>query len=336
VKTTPEPSDVSRLGHENHYLRKLVCNEAGQAVIVGESEPVKRVLHLITKGAPTDSAVLILGETGTGKELLANAVHHCSARREQTMVKLNCAALPSTLIESELFGRDKGAYTGAMTQRPGRFEIANGSTLFLDEIGEMPLDIQAKFLRVLETGEFERLGSNRSIRADVRIVAASNRDLLKQVQEGKFREDLYHRLNVFPVTATPLRERRSDVPLLAWHFIKIFNTKMGRSVDTVPKSVMEKLKAYPWPGNIRELKNVIERAMILCDHNSLDIELNPMASDPMSAPVTLEELECSHIRATLDKTGWRISGKTGAAERLGILPTTLHSRMKKLGIHRPE
>lgn len=326
----------SRLEKENEYLRKQVRLEAGQTVIVGESEPVKRVLNLISKVGPTDSAVLILGETGTGKELLADAVHQCSHRRDRTMIKVNCAALPASLIESELFGRDKGAYTGAMTQRPGRFEIANGSTLFLDEVGEMPLELQAKLLRVLETGIFERLGSSESIQTDVRIVAASNRDLQKFVQEGKFREDLYHRLNVFPVTSVPLRERVSDIPLLAWHFIKNFNTKMGRSVDTVPKAVMEKLKVYPWPGNVRELKNVIERAMILCDSNVLEVELNPSASSPGAESLTLEAMERAHILKILIRTGWRVSGKGGAAERLSIQPTTLHSRMKKLGIQRPE
>jgi formate hydrogenlyase transcriptional activator len=325
-----------RLQKENVYLRDQMRVESGHGAIVGESEPVHRMLALIEKVAPTDSAVLITGETGTGKELLAQAIHDLSSRKAKTMVKVNCAALPAPLIESELFGREKGAYTGAMTQQVGRFEIANGSTIFLDEIGDLPLDLQVKLLRVLQDGQYERLGSNRSFKADARVIAATNRDLATMVREGRFREDLFHRLNVFPIEVPPLRSRITDIPLLAWTFVQEFNTKMGRSIESVPKLSMERLKECPWPGNVRELRNVIERAMIVSEGRSLRIDLPQGSSSSASQPSTLEAVERQHILAVLAHTHWRISGKGGAAEVLALVPTTLHSRMKKLGISRPD
>lgn len=251
------------------------------------------------------------------------------------MVKVNCAALPAPLIESELFGREKGAYTGAMTQQVGRFEIADGSTIFLDEIGDLPLDLQVKLLRVLQDGTFERLGSHRTLHTDVRVIAATNRDLTAMIKEGKFREDLFHRLNVFPIEVPPLRARGFDIPLLVWKFVQEFNQKMGRSIDSIPKPSMERLKQYPWPGNVRELRNVIERAMIVSEGPSLKIQLPDPDVSASSRPSTLEDLDRRHILDVLERTRWRISGKGGAAGILGLVPTTLHSRMKKLGIRRP-
>jgi DNA-binding NtrC family response regulator len=325
-----------RLQNENVYLREQIRVETGHGAIVGESEPVQKMLRLAARVAPTDSAVLITGETGTGKELLAQAIHDQSARKAKTMVKVNCAALPAPLIESELFGREKGAYTGAMTQQIGRFELADGSTIFLDEIGDLPLDLQSKLLRVLQDGRFERLGGTRTVKADVRVIAATNRDLASMVKAGTFREDLFHRLNVFPIEAPPLRARASDIPTLTWTFVQELNARMGRTIDAIPKATMEALKRYPWPGNVRELRNVLERAMIVSDGRSLAVELPE--TDPAAAEAglsTLEDVERRHIRDVLERTRWRISGKGGAAEVLGLIPTTLHSRMKKLGITRP-
>jgi transcriptional regulator with GAF, ATPase, and Fis domain len=290
---------------------------------------------MVRKVAPTDSAVLILGETGTGKELLARAIHDASPRKSKAMVNVNCAALPPTLIEGELFGREKGAYTGAMSRHMGRFEVADGSTIFLDEIGDLPLDLQAKLLRVLEDGQFERLGSNKTIRSDIRLIAATNQNLVAMIEEGKFREDLFHRLNVFPIEVPPLRDRVSDIPLLVWNFVSEFNSKIGRSIESIPKPVMDKLKQYPWPGNVRELRNIIERAMILSDSNSLMIELSLSKIELSGEKLTLEKVERAHISKILEQTHWRISGPNGAAQILGMLPTTLHSRMKKLNIVRP-
>lgn len=324
-----------RLQNENVYLREQMRSESGHGAIVGESEPVQKMLAMARKVAPTDSAVLITGETGTGKELLAQAIHDMSPRKGKTMVKVNCAALPAPLIESELFGREKGAYTGAMTQQVGRFEVADGSTIFLDEIGDLPLDLQVKLLRVLQDGSFERLGSHRTLSTDVRVIAATNRDLAAMIGEGKFREDLFHRLNVFPIEVPPLRARSVDIPLLVWKFVQEFNLKMGRAVDSIPKPSMERLKQHPWPGNVRELRNVIERAMIVSEGHSLRIDLPSAVAPPSSTPSTLEDVERRHILDVLERTHWRISGKGGAAETLGLIPTTLHSRMKKLGITRP-
>ena len=325
-----------QLEKENVYLQTQIRDEVGHKVIVGESEPVKRMLVLARKVAPTDTTVLITGETGTGKELLAQAIHDLSARNRRAMVKVNCAALPGPLIESELFGREKGAYTGAMTRQAGRFEVAKGSTIMLDEISDLPLDLQTKLLRVLECGTFERLGSTQELSTDARVITATNRDLSAMVARGEFREDLYHRLNVFPIEVPPLRDRVPDIPLLVWKFVKDFNEKMGRSIETIPRATMQRIKEYPWPGNVRELRNVIERAMILSTDRKLNLELPSLGGTYEKGFTTLEDLERRYIRKVLDHVHWRISGKGGAAEILGLVPTTLHSRMKKLGIERPQ
>ena len=325
-----------RLQMENIALREKLQRNDGQDAIVGESLPMLRMLEKAKQVAPTHSSVLITGETGTGKELLAQAIHNMSSRKDRPMVKVNCAALPAALIEGELFGREKGAYTGAMTRQNGRFELADGSTIFLDEIGDLPLELQTKLLRVLQDGRFEHLGSTKTISVDVRLITATNHDLAAMVREGRFREDLFHRLNVFPVEVPPLRDRLEDIPVLTWSFVQEFNAKMGRTVDSIPKQTMEQLKTYPWPGNIRELRNMVERAMITSNGRSLSMEpprMMPGANNPLA---TLEEVERDHIKAVLEYTRWRISGKGGAAEVLGLVPTTLHSRMKKLGIFRPD
>jgi transcriptional regulator with GAF, ATPase, and Fis domain len=258
-----------------------------------------------------------------------------SGRSGKTMVTVNCAALPPLLIESELFGREKGAYTGATTRQVGRIELADGSTLFLDEIGDLPPEIQVKLLRVLQDRRFERLGSGRTLVADVRVIAATHHDLDALVRDGRFRGDLYHRVNVFPIRVPPLRERTSDIPLLVWRFVEEFNRKMGKSVDSISRETMERLMQYPWPGNVRELRNLVERAMIGCDSHTLTIELQTGSPGVAPVPVSLEEAERKHILDALERTRWRIRGKQGAAEILGLRPTTLHSKMKKLGISRP-
>jgi len=326
-----------RLEAENHYLRDQIKVEQTYEEIVGQSEAIRRVLLQVEQVATTDSTVLILGETGTGKELIARAIHRLSGRKNSAMVKLNCAALPPTLIEAELFGREKGAFTGALTAQIGRFEAADGSTIFLDEIGELPPELQAKLLRVLQEGQFERLGSSTPITVDVRVVAATNRDLAKAVREGRFREDLYYRLNVFPISVPPLRERRDDVPLLVWAMVQEFAKTFGKSVERIPKKNMDALMSYRWPGNIRELRNVVERAMILnCDATLVvDLPEKPAAAGvTLAGASSLVEMERSHIVAVLERTGWRVRGRNGAAEILGLKPTTLESRMKKLDVRR--
>ena len=325
-----------RLEAENSYLRQSAGTRSGP-VLASRSPRFNRVLGDIAQVAPTNTTVLLLGETGTGKELLADAIHGQSDRRGRPMVKVNCAALPASLIEAELFGREKGAYTGALARQMGRFELADGSTLFLDEIGELPLELQTKLLRVLQDGSFERVGSTSTIKVDVRLISATNRDLARAVAEGLFREDLYYRLNVFPVAVPPLRERCEDIPLLAWEFVKELSESMGKPIEHIAEDAMAALLAYRWPGNVRELRNVIERAMILARGSTLFVALGP-APTPAAAKAPTASLEASeraHILGVLEQTSWRIRGPGGAAERLDIKPTTLESRMKRLGLRRP-
>ncbi len=325
-----------RLQAESDYLKAEIKVVHPHGEVTGQSPTIQKVLRQVEQVAPTDSSVLVRGETGTGKELVAQAIHRLSARRNHLMVKVNCAALPSGLVESELFGREKGAYTGAMTRQVGRFEVADGSTLFLDEVGELSPEVQAKLLRVLETGEFERLGSPKTIKIDVRLVAATNRDLLEEVRKGRFREDLYYRLNVFPIRVPPLRERAEDIPQLVWAFLEDLSTRMGKRITQVPRRTMEALVRHPWPGNVRELKNVIEHAAILTTGDTLTV---PMLDDVASVgapPLTLADSERDLILRALERTGWRIKGPKGAAASLGLNPSTLYSRMKKLGIRPPE
>ena len=325
-----------RLEQENVYLRDEIELRHKHEEIIGRSGPVKEMLSLAEQVASTDTTVLILGETGTGKELLARAIHRLSLRRNRTMVMVNCAALPATLIESELFGREKGAYTGAMSRQTGRFEIANGSTLLLDEISEMPFELQAKLLRVLQEGKFERLGSSKTIRSDARIIASTNRDLVKAVRDGRFREDLYYRLNVFSINVPPLRDRIEDLPLLVWTFVKEFTRTMGKTIEKIPQKDIDRLQQYMWPGNIRELKNLVENAMIISNSKTLrlHVPIDPMVK--INTDLKLADVERKHIRNVLKQTSWKVSGKNGAAELLGLKPTTLESRMKKLGIKRPK
>lgn len=323
-----------KLEKENIYLREEIELQSVHEEIVGRSPAMKRILILAEQVARTDATVLIEGETGTGKELLARAVHQLSARKDRPLVTVNCASLPPTLIESELFGREMGAYTGAMTRMTGRFETADKATLFLDEIGELPLDVQPKLLRVLEEGSFERLGSTRTQQVDVRIIAATNKDLARQVDAGSFRKDLYFRLHVFPIHLPPLRERPEDIPPLVWTFVKQFEKKMGRRIDHITLNCMDDLRRYLWPGNIRELRNVIERAMIVCSGRTLDIHPPDGNFAVESADFNLEDAERRHILEVLRQTGWRLSGQGGAAVILGIKRTTLQSKMKKLGIRR--
>jgi transcriptional regulator with GAF, ATPase, and Fis domain len=292
------------------------------------------VLKQIEQVAPTDSTVLIQGETGTGKELLAHTIHNLSACKGRLMIKVNCAALPPTLIESELFGREKGAFTGALSKQLGRFELADSSTIFMDEIDALPLELQAKLLRVLESGEFERLGSPRTVKVNVRIISATNRDLARLVSEGGFREDLYYRLNVFQITVPPLRERREDILPLIWSFVQELSKRMGKRIESIPQKGVEALQAYPWPGNVRELRNIIERAMIITTGPVLHVDVPKIAQSGANQSGTLEEVEKRHIIEALNTTGWRVSGKDGAAEILGIKPKTLESRMQRLGIQR--
>jgi formate hydrogenlyase transcriptional activator len=330
-----------KLNEEKLYLEHEIRTEHNFEEIVGDSVPLKHVLTQVEIVAPTDSTVLIQGETGTGKELIARAIHNLSGRRSRTFVKLNCAAIPTGLLESELFGHERGAFTGAIAQKIGRFELANGGTLFLDEVGDIPLELQSKFLRVLQEQEFERLGSNRTIRVDIRLVAATNRDLAQMVTDKQFRSDLYYRLNVFPVLNPPLRERSEDVPSLVQYFTQKFAARMNKRITNVPTDTMAALSRYHWPGNIRELENFIERAVILSRGSSLAAPLTELkrrssASDGDSRGLsTLEDAEREHIRQALQQTNWFVGGPAGAAARLGMKRTTLQSKMAKLGIERP-
>ena len=321
-----------RLESENLYLRDAIEDRCGHDEIVGESQAIKQMLAQAERVAATDATVLLLGETGTGKELLAHEIHRMSARRERSMVIVNCGALPTTLIEAELFGREKGAYTGALSRQVGRFELADESTLFLDEIGELPPELQVRLLRVLQDGSLERLGSTRTIKVNVRVIAATNQDLAAQVRKGSFRVDLYYRLNVFPVTIPPLRERREDIPLIVWSFVKELSQHMGKCIERIPVQVMDKLQRYPWPGNVRELRNIIERAMILTQGKTLQVELSNIDIAQEMHNQSLEAVERAHIESILEQTKGRIAGKLGAAEILGIKPNTLRSRMERLGV----
>ncbi|WP_077919086.1 sigma-54 dependent transcriptional regulator [Spirosoma sp. 209] len=328
----------NKLQAENTYLREEIKQTSNFEEIVSQSKAFGKVLRQVEQVAPTTTSVLILGESGTGKELLARAVHNRSSRRNKTLVKINCAALPATLIESELFGHEKGAFTGATAQKIGRFELADGGTIFLDEIGEMPIDLQAKLLRVLQEGELERVGGTKTLKVNVRVIAATNRDLDKEISDGRFREDLYYRLNVFPIQSLPLRERKEDIPLLVRHFCTKHGPGIGRQIDVIPPDVIDTLMEYHWPGNIRELENVVERSLIISSGRKL--ELGDWLRRKQSVPkptglITMEEAERNHILAVLEHTRWKVSGKNGAAEILGMIPTTLDSRMKKLGIQRP-
>jgi len=324
----------ARLEAENTYLREEAAPHSGFADIVGRSPAIQTVLAQVAQVAPTSTTVLLLGETGTGKELLARAIHDRSPRRGRTLVTVNCAALPPTLIESELFGHEKGAFTGATASRPGRFELADGGTLFLDEIAELPIELQPKLLRVLQDGEFQRVGGTRTHKVDVRIVAATNRDLAPAIGERRFREDLYYRVATFPIHVPPLRDRRDDIPLLVWSMIERLQAALGHHVETVPKRVMDALMRYGWPGNVRELQNVIERALILSPGSALRLA-EPLAASTRRTPDRLDEIEREHILRILERCGWRINGDGNAAAVLGLEPSTLRSRMQKLGIRRP-
>jgi PAS domain S-box-containing protein len=324
-----------RLERENVYLQEEVKLDHSHREVIGDSVSIRRVLQKAEQVAPTDSTVLLLGETGTGKELIARTIHDLSRRKGRLMVKVNCAALPASLVESELFGREKGAFTGALTREIGRFELANGSTILLDEIGELPVELQCKLLRVLQEGEFERLGGPKTIKVDVRVIAATSRNLQLAVREGKFREDLFYRLNVFPITIPPLRERRDDIPPLVWHFVNELSQRMGRSIETVHGSTMEAFKNYPWPGNVRELRNLIERFLITSTNAVFRAELPTVDTDGARAhTLTFEEVERNHFLHIMEMVGWRVRGEGGAAQILGLKPTTLESRMQKLGIAR--
>ncbi len=326
-----------KLEKENHYLKEEIRVEQGNSGMVGTSRPFKYMLQQIEQVANTDTTVLILGETGTGKELVARAIHSHSQRSDKPLVKVNCAALPSNLIESELFGHEKGAFTGAMARKTGRFELAHQGTLFLDEIGDLPLDLQAKLLRVLQEGELERVGSSETLKVNVRVLAATNHDLKELIREGKFREDLYYRLNVFPIYSPALRDRREDIPLLVQHFVDKLGARLGKRVATIPQKSFDALVSYHWPGNVRELENIIERALIISSNDKLELGewfIQQQSDEGNSGILTLADSESQHILKALEQTSWRVSGPKGAARLLGLKPTTLESRMKKLGISR--
>jgi PAS domain S-box-containing protein len=328
-----------QLEAENIYLEQEVAKQYNFGEIIGQSSALSRVFAQIQQVAPMNATVLLLGETGTGKGVVARAIHGSSTRKSRPLITVNCATLPATLVESELFGRERGAFTGSDARQIGRFELADGGTIFLDEIGELPLELQCKLLRVIQDGEFERLGSPRTIKTDVRIIAATNRKLDEEIKNGKFREDLYYRLNVFPITMPPLRERKEDIPLLVNHFIAKFNNKIGKKIDNVSRETLNTLAEYHWPGNVRELESVIERAVIISPGASLQVldrfDTFTKKEVPQEQDIkALVELEHDHILQVLQKVGWRIEGKNGAAGLLGLNASTLRARMRKYGIVR--
>ena len=329
--------EKARLEAQNIYLQEEIQGSHNFGELIGGSTSLKKVLKNVGRVAPTDSTVLITGETGTGKELIARAIHNLSPRKDRPLVKVNCAAIPAGLIESELFGHEKGAFTGALTKKMGRFEVADKGTIFLDEIGELPLDLQSKLLRVLQEGEFERVGGTQTFKVSVRVIAATNRDLEQQSRTGHCRPDLYYRLNVFPIHLPALREREGDIPLLVQYFVRKFSANFSKKIDRIPERMMTALQRYPWPGNIRELEHVIERAVILSEGSKLE-PIDWLSSAHSKAgegkTLTLEEMERQHIVDVLNHTNWRVSGEKGAAKILGLNPTTLEARMKKLGIER--
>jgi formate hydrogenlyase transcriptional activator len=328
-----EQADIRGPGNRTD-LNGVAPSPTHSAAMTGESAAIQDALRQAENVAATDATVLLLGESGTGKELFASHIHACSRRRAREMVCVSCAAIPSTLIESELFGREKGAYTDAISQQIGRFELAAHSTIFLDEVGDLPLDVQVKLLRVLEERQIERLGSVRPIKIDARIIAATHRRLEDRIADGSFRSDLFYRLNVFPLHIPALRERADDIPLLVWRFIEQFAVRFGKRIEEVPAQNMAALQCYAWPGNIRELRNAVERAMILASGPRLTIAIPPPLSG--SGPsLRLADVQRDHIRHVLDEAGWRVRGATGAAVRLGLRPTTLETRMAKLGLTRP-
>lgn len=328
----------NRLQQENHYLQDEIKQVHGADAIIGNSKVQEKMLEKIGQVAKTDTTVLISGETGTGKELLARAIHAASRRKDRPLVKINCATLPTGLIENELFGHEKGAYTGATTRKTGRFELADGGTIFLDEIGDLPLELQPKLLRVLQEGELERVGGNTTICVDVRVIAATNRNLADSIATGEFREDLFYRLNVFPIQSPPLRKRKNDIATLAHHFLQKYGAKIGKRFNSIDAPVLARLQAYHWPGNVRELENIIERAIILSEGPSLQLEeafdLNLTPQSPQPGRKTLKEVEREMMQSALEECGWKIEGDGGAAARLGLAPSTLRERIKKYGLQR--
>jgi transcriptional regulator with GAF, ATPase, and Fis domain len=326
-----------QLEAERAYLQEEIKLEYNHEHIIGQSDELKYVLYKVEQIAGSNTTVLVLGETGTGKELVARAIHSLSPRKNRALVKVNCATLPSNLIESELFGHEKGSFTGSHARHLGRFEVADGTTLFLDEIGELPLELQPKLLRVIQDGEFERLGSSRTIKVDARIIAATNRNLEKEVRNGSFREDLWYRLNIFPITTPPLRDRAVDIPLLVEYYVKKISMRMGKTIEIIPENIMNALQNYHWPGNVRELENVLERAVINSSGPKLRLvdELNKPFSDSSISQKSLKSVERDHIIRVLEQTHWKVGGKNSAAEVLGLNRSTLRARMRKLDIRKP-
>ena len=337
-KRTSELEELkSRLEEENNYLQEEIKTALNFGDFIGNSKQLNITLGLVNQVAPSETTVLILGETGTGKELIARSLHNLSPRKDRPLVKVNCAALPSSLIESELFGHEKGAFTGAINQKLGRFELADQGTIFLDEIGDLPLELQAKLLRVLQEGEFERLGSTKTLKVDTRVIAATNRSLNELRSSGSFRDDLYFRLNVFPIECPALRKRKGDIPMLVSHFVNKYNIKINKKIEEISKKVMNDLQSYDWPGNVRELENIIERAIIMSQGKKLQLG-NWLTQNSISAEqdsiLSLDDLQKEHILRVLERTNWRIRGDRGAARILQLHPNTLDARMRKLGIKR--